>query len=35
VVQAAEHRLHPEVVARTGEKYREAYRRLVGADPEV
>jgi phosphoribosylaminoimidazole-succinocarboxamide synthase len=27
--------LPPEVVARTAEKYREAYRRLVGADPEV
>jgi phosphoribosylaminoimidazole-succinocarboxamide synthase len=27
--------LPPEVVARTAEKYREAYRRLVGADLEV
>jgi phosphoribosylaminoimidazole-succinocarboxamide synthase len=27
--------LPPEVVARTAGKYREAYRRLVGADPEV
>ncbi len=27
--------LPPEVVARTDEKYREAYRRLVGADLEV
>ena len=27
--------LPPEVVARTGEQYREAYRRLVGADLEV
>ena len=27
--------LPPEVVGRTSEKYREAYRRLVGRDPEV
>ena len=27
--------LPPEVAARTAEKYHEAYRRLVGSDPEL